>query len=409
MPGSKTLTQALLGSLLLSTVTRAQDPVKLQAAEKGDVAAQIQLGYAYRDGVSVTADLPKAFEWFSKAAVTGNVEAVDNLGWLVEHGMGTTADAAKARALYQQAAEAGHSVAMRNLLRCVRDRIGPPMDEYAVLEALYTGWLHSKTPDTANTVAGFMVGMKSLVRCKPILKELSVVDALFTQLCIARIYHDGIGGIAKDPTVVDACFKHARANGFGKENLDTRQIGELTKRSPVKSEFAYLPTTHLDQGYNMCAPTSAAMGLEFYLKKPVDPYAIKQNSTGATTMGTGTAWDCMMHGIHAVSGHDWQFRSWPNDDAGFETGLPVMLAELDAGHIVLIDLGPHTVVLSGYDAKQRVVYINNPAFWWPGIHTVSYDELRGKWHSPWHVTTTNGVEARPVLLTADSARRTGQH
>ena len=378
----------------------------LEAAEKGDVAAEIQIGYAYRDGVSVTVNHTKAFEWFGKAAATGNVEAVDNLGWLVEHGMGTTADAAKACALYRQAAEAGHDVAMRNLLRCVRGGIGPPMDEYAVLEALYTGWLHRKTPDTSNVIAGFMVGMKSLERGKPILKQLAAVDSYFTQLCLARIFHDGVGGIAKDPTVVDACFKRARANGLGNEMLDTRQIEGLTKRRPVKGEFAYLPTKHLDQGYNMCAPTSAAMALEYYLKKPVDPYAIKKNSTGATAGGTGTAWDCMMHGIHAVSGHDWQFRSWPNDDAGFDAGLPVTLAELDAGHVVLIDLGPHTVVLSGYDAKQRVVYINNPAFIWPGIHTVSYDELRRKWHSPWHVTTTNGVEARPVLFTAGGVRPT---
>ena len=409
MTGSRIFTLILLTATFVFPSARAQDPMILQAAEKGDAAAEIQLGYAYRDGVSVTADHAKAFEWFSKAAATGSLEAVDNLGWLTEHGMGTPADAAKALALYRQAAEAGHDVAMRNLLRCVRDKIGPPMDESAVLDSLYTGWLHCKTTNAANEVAMFMVGMKSLAKYEPILKQLGAVDSVVTQICIARIYHDGLGGIAKNPAVVDACFKRARANGFGGEMLDTRQIADLTKRPPLKNEFAYLPTTHLDQGYNMCAPTSAAMGLEYYLKKPVDPYFIKRNSTGATTVGTGTAWDYMMHGIHAVCGHDWEFRSWPNDDAGFEAGLPVMLAELDAGHIALIDLGPHTVVLCGYDAKQRVVYINNPAYIWPGIHTVSYQDLRKKWHSPWHVSTTNGVEARPVLLTAASAKSTARN
>jgi hypothetical protein len=192
------------------------------------------------------------------------------------------------------------------------------------------------------------------------------------------------------------------------ELLDIDQLVGLAKRPRVPGRFVYLPTHHLDQGHNMCAPTSAAMGLEFYLQKPVDPYAIKKNSVGQSEPGTGTAWDCMIHGIKAVSGHAWKFRSWRNNDAGFDAGLPILLSELDAGRIALIDLGPHTVLLSGYDAAKQVVYINDPALCWPGIRAVSYTDLRKKWHSPGHVTTTNGVEARPVLLTADSAKKSAR-
>lgn len=370
----------------------------LEAAQKGDVAAQIRLAYAFRDGNSAPQDHRQAFAWFSKAAATGHVEAVDNLGWLMEHGMGTTADTGKARALYQQAAEAGHDVAMRNFLRCVRDGIGGRMDEHAVLKSLATGWQKSKSPNAANELAQFMVGMKSLRPYQALFEELSEVKAHNTQLCLGRIAYEGLGGIPQDMAGAKAAFRRARAHGFGPENLDPFQLEELAKRPAVKGEFAYRVTAHLDQGFNMCAPTSAAMALQYATKNAVDPYAIKQNSTGATQPGSGTAWDCMLHGIKAVSGQEWKFRSWPNDDAGFHAGLPVLTGELDAGRVALIDLGPHTVVLCGYDARQRVVHINNPAFAWPGIHTVSYDELRGKWHSPWHVTTTNGVEARPVLL-----------
>jgi TPR repeat protein len=83
----------------------AQKPEIIEAAEKGNVSAQLELGYGFRDGSYGKKDNQKAFEWFSKAAATNNPEALDNLGWLVENGRGTPADGAKARKLYRRAAD----------------------------------------------------------------------------------------------------------------------------------------------------------------------------------------------------------------------------------------------------------------------------------------------------------------
>ncbi len=394
--------------VFIATAAYAQRPETIEAAVKGDVKSQIKLGYGFRDGSYGKKDNQKAFEWFSKAAATTNPEALDNLGWLVENGMGTTANGAKARELYRKAADQKHVLAINNLARCYRDGVGGAVDTKEALKWSVLAFETNPGPETANPLAMALLNEPSLTPYRALIDRLATVMNHKVLKNVARIYHEGSGGTEKNPQRVRELFAAARAHGMPAELLDADQLDDLAKRPRVTGQFAYQPTHHLDQGYNMCAPTSAAMGLEFYLGKPVDPYAIKKNSDGQSQPGTGTAWDCMMHGIKAVSGHDWEFRSWPNNDTGFDAGLPVLLAELDAGRIALIDLGEHTVVLSGYDAEKQVVYINNPAYGWPGIHTVSYADLRKKWHSPWHVTTTKGVEARPVLLTADSAKKSAR-
>ena len=378
----------------------AQDSKDLIAAKRGDSSAQVRVAYYYRDQRS---DNKTALLWFSKAAGLGNMEAVDNLGWMREHGMAVPRDEAKAQALYRKSAEGGNPGGQVNLARCLCEGIGGEKDVKEALKWAAASFHSDKDRRAPGTLINVLLDQADLRPHEKLIADLGAVNDSAILTKVARIYYEGIGRLPKNPAKVAMYFMRARQHGFGEDMCDAMQIERLAARRKVPGVFVYMPTQHLDQGYNMCAPTAAAMALQFYLCQPVDPYAIKANSTGATEPGTGTAWDCMLHGIKAVSGRTWVFRSWPNNDAGFEKGLPVLLGELDAGHVALIDLGPHTVVLVGYDSKRRVVYIQNPAYSWPGIHTVSYDKLKEKWHSPWHVTTTKGVEARPVLLTGDSA------
>jgi hypothetical protein len=326
----------------------------------------------------------------------------------VENGRGTPADGAKARKLYRRAADQKHVLAINNLARCFLDGVGGAVDVKEAQKWSMLAFELNPGPETANPLAMALLNEPSLTPHRALIDRLATVMDHKVLRSVARIFHEGSGGIEKNPQRVRELFTAARAHGMSAELLDADQLDALAKHPRVTGQFAYQPTHHLDQGYNMCAPTSAAMALEFYLHKSVDPCAIKKNSVGMSQPGTGTAWDCMMQGIKAVSGHDWKFRAWPNNDAGFDAGLPILLSELDAGRIALIDLGPHTVVLSGYDAGKQVVYINDPAYAWPGIYTLGYADLRKTWHSPGHVTTTKGVEARPVLLTADSAKKSAR-
>lgn len=379
----------------------AEDVRDLAAAQAGDVDAMLRVAYQYRDDAK---DYPNALYWFRKAADLGNIAAVDNVGWMTEVGWGTHKDLEKARTLYQQAADAGHPQAQVNLARCLKDGLSGPRDPEAAFTWAMMGYRTGKDPRAAKVVAELLLLKSDLRPHAALLEELAGSHQGDVLLLIARVYKEGFGGIPNDADKAGVLVERARQSGLAKDVLDLVQLEQLATKPDVKGSFVFLPTTHLDQGYNMCAPTAAAMALGYYQGTLPDPYAIKTNSTGATQIGTGTAWDCLMHGVKAVSGHDWEFRSWPLDDAGFAAGFQVLLAELDAARVALIDLGPHTVVLVGYDAKERIVYIQNPANNWPGVHTVSYERLKAEWHSPWHVTTTRGVEARPVLLTGSSAR-----
>ena len=87
----------------------AQTDATLRATLQGDPAAQVRVGYEFRDGRNRKADHREAAKWFGKAAQNGNPEAIDNLGWLYEQGMGVPRSATKARALYLRSARKGHS------------------------------------------------------------------------------------------------------------------------------------------------------------------------------------------------------------------------------------------------------------------------------------------------------------
>ena len=387
--------------LAAALAIRAEPPADEleQAAGKGDVQAMLQLGFQYRDGLAGRASIDvAAFHWFQRAADAGHPRGLDNAAFLMEQGRGTRKDLDRARALYRQAADLGNPEAQSNLARCLREGIGGPRDEAAAFDWALKAYRNGETDRAAGCLMDLLVTQTNLLPHRDLLEELGRSQSQQAMLRLAHVYHEGLGGIARDEAQAGIYFERARQYGMKGESLTPPQIAELAMRPRRPGAFAFLAMRHVEQGYNMCAPTAAAMALGYYLGSPPDPYAIKANATGATEVGTGTAWDFLMIGVKTVSGRSWSFRSFPLSDAGFEEGFPVLLAELDAGRPPLIDLGPHTVVLCGYDAAPRIVYILNPAYPFPGVHTLTYDQLRERWHSPRHLSTTR-VPARPMLFT----------
>ena len=83
-------------------------------AEKGDAAAQCELGLAYR-GKGLPKDLPEAVKWLRKAAEQGNTLAQSNLGYLYAMGEGLPKDPAEAVKSYRKAADQGEVMAQFNL------------------------------------------------------------------------------------------------------------------------------------------------------------------------------------------------------------------------------------------------------------------------------------------------------
>lgn len=87
-------------------------------AEKGDMNAQNDLGYAYSKGEGVAQDKAEAFKWYSKAAKQGFSYAQFNLGLFYARGISTEQNWEEAVRFYQLAADQNHTGALNNLAAC---------------------------------------------------------------------------------------------------------------------------------------------------------------------------------------------------------------------------------------------------------------------------------------------------
>jgi hypothetical protein len=88
-----------------------------QAAEKGHVLAQLELGNMYKNGNSVAKDIVQAISWFEKAAEQGNAEAQCELGYCYKMD-GTKKDYAMAFNWLEKAAEQENAKAQYELGIC---------------------------------------------------------------------------------------------------------------------------------------------------------------------------------------------------------------------------------------------------------------------------------------------------
>ena len=87
----------------------------LQAAERGNVKAQNNLGVMYEKGLGVHQDYTQAMKWYRKAAEQGAAAAQYNLGLLYANDSSIHQDYAQAAEWYRKAAEQGEAEAQFNL------------------------------------------------------------------------------------------------------------------------------------------------------------------------------------------------------------------------------------------------------------------------------------------------------
>lgn len=85
-------------------------------ADKGNAAAQHNLGALYNHGLGVDEDLVEAARWYSRAARRGNANAQTKMGVFLAQGLGRVAqDYTQAAAWFREAAEQQHPEAQYNL------------------------------------------------------------------------------------------------------------------------------------------------------------------------------------------------------------------------------------------------------------------------------------------------------
>ncbi|MEQ8328678.1 MAG: peptidoglycan-binding protein [Parvibaculum sp.] len=118
--GTATLTPApaLTPSPSTPVETAPVEPEKvtlMDAAQRGDAAAQYEVGQRYANGEGVTQDMGEAAKWFERAAEQDLAAAQYRLATQYEKGRGVKQDDALAREWYEKAAKSGNVKAMHNL------------------------------------------------------------------------------------------------------------------------------------------------------------------------------------------------------------------------------------------------------------------------------------------------------
>lgn len=115
--GTATLTPAAPLTPAPSTPVEVQ-PVQvtlMDAANRGDAAAQYEVGERYANGDGVTQDMAEAAKWFERSANQGLAAAQYRLATQYEKGRGVAQDDRLAREWYEKAAQGGNVKAMHNL------------------------------------------------------------------------------------------------------------------------------------------------------------------------------------------------------------------------------------------------------------------------------------------------------
>ncbi len=101
--------------ILMSGLAAAAEPTLVERAQKGDAAAQLELGLKYFIGEGIPKDSTEAVKWWRKAAEQGYADAQCSLGLMYFIGEGVPKDSAEAAKWWRKSADQGLAPAQSNL------------------------------------------------------------------------------------------------------------------------------------------------------------------------------------------------------------------------------------------------------------------------------------------------------
>jgi hypothetical protein len=167
------------------------------------------------------------------------------------------------------------------------------------------------------------------------------------------------------------------------------QVGAFTPPANHLGQSTWIPLRHQRQERNLCVPTSASIILD-YFGDALSPREIKALAMNKRYVPGDefndfsiTMFRDLIKGL-ATRGYQWRERDYSNDSAGLGNGIAEMERSLDAGIPVMIDTtaaSAHTIVVAGYSAPSRVLYVVDPARSSPGIRAIGFEELDRIWNS----------------------------
>lgn len=120
---------------------------------KGSLCCMNNLAFMLQDGLhGAKKDEHRALQLYIEAAEKGNLPSQNNLGWTYEHGIGTQINIEKAVYWYEKAKENDNDAAWLNMGRCYQYGIGVAMDERKAYEH------YRKAAELNNTKAKYRLG-----------------------------------------------------------------------------------------------------------------------------------------------------------------------------------------------------------------------------------------------------------
>jgi hypothetical protein len=214
-----------------------------KTAEKGDLDAQLFLGYSYLYGENgLPVDYKQAFKYYSLAAAQNDVIALNNLGSLYYNGIGVQRDSRQAAELFAKAADKGNVDACVNLGFMLISGEGVHTDKAKAL-AYFEKASTSDTP-LAQFMTGFAYYIGAIqpqndVKAAKMIKFAADAGFDEAQLVMADLYMSG-RGVPQNYSNAVKYLQKAVAQGNVTAMLNEASILENGTKYPQDMEYAHV-------------------------------------------------------------------------------------------------------------------------------------------------------------------------
>lgn len=352
-----------------------------RSADSGNLDAADFVGFAYLRGSMVKRNPTIALGYFT-AAAEGSAQAAFNLGQCYFGAQGTGQDIPKALDYWKKAAEKGHGRAASSAAMAYLSGEGVPPDS---VQARRLAERAVKLNDPSGLVLlgelQFQAG------------EIDAAKANWTKA--SKLLPTGATGHPAQPS----------ASASAQQGADLLKLIDYRGRKGEPGKFAFVPMPHIHQGYNNCGATACATFARFQ-GHSIGGWDFKRLCP--SPLGTGTDWGHLLDASKKI-GQQWKLITFTPDDAGFEEATSFLKSELDAGRPVVVDfkyIGPeypggsagHTLSVNGYIAAENLYILCNPAVATPGIQLITAADLKNFWRSDHYGALSKGVLSRPAFV-----------
>ena len=351
------------------------------AADGGNADAMDFVGSAYLRGAIVKRNPGIALGYF-KAAAAESSQAAFNLGQCYFGAQGTEQDIPKALEYWKKAADAGHgrAAACAAMAYFSGEGIAPDPVQARQLAERAAG---------LNDPSGLVVLGEMQFQAG----ELDAAKATWTKASKLRL--TGTTGHPAQPS----------AEASAQQGADLLKLIDYRQRKGELGKFAFVKMPHIHQGYNNCGSTACATFARFQ-GSTIGGWDFKRLSP--SPLGTGTDWGDLLNASKKI-GQKWKLITFTPNDAGFDEATTFLKSELDAGRPVVVDfkyIGPqypggsagHTLSVCGYLAEENLYILCNPAVATPGLQLITAADLKDFWRSDHYGALSKGVLSRPAFV-----------